>query len=169
MQNLSIELLGSPQLRARADDVVDFDEDFRALVEAMFRTMYRAQGQGLAGPQVGVLQRVVVIDLPPEDTPALVLANPRIVEVGAEKEKFEEGCLSIPGVSARVERATEVVVEAKDETGEPFRLEAEGDLAGCIQHEVDHLDGVLYIDHLSPLKRQLVLSRYRELAGRREA
>lgn len=169
MRDLPIELLGSQLLRSQAEEVVEFDRDFRELVEAMFRTMYRAQGQGLAGPQVGFLQRVVVIDLPYEDSPALVLANPRIAVFGAEKEKFEEGCLSIPGVSARVERHTRIVVEAQDQRGSPLRLEAEGDLADCIQHEVDHLDGILYIDHLSPLERQLVLNRYRKLTARKEA
>lgn len=169
MRDLPIELLGSPLLRARAEEVTEFDAALRDLVRAMFRTMYRARGQGLAGPQVGVLRRIVVIDLPHEDSPALVLINPRIVERGDETRKFEEGCLSIPGVSALVERATRVVVEAFDAAGEPFRLEAEGDLADCVQHEVDHLDGVLYIDHLSPLQRQLVLSRYRKLGGRRKA
>lgn len=169
MRELPIELLGSPFLRTRAKEVVEFDAPFRELVAAMFRTMYRAEGQGLAGPQVGVLQRVVVIDLPREDSPALVLVNPRIVEFGAEKRKFEEGCLSIPGVTARVQRHTQVVVEAQDRAGDPIRLEAEGDLADCIQHEVDHLEGILYIDHLSPMERQLVLGRYRKVSARKEA
>jgi peptide deformylase len=103
MRDLPIELLGSPLLRARAADVVDFGPAFREFVQAMFRTMYRAQGQGLAGPQVGVLQRVVVIDLPHQDSPALALINPRIIERGQERAKFEEGCLSIPGLSDVVE------------------------------------------------------------------
>lgn len=169
MRDLPIELLGSSFLRERAVEVELFDDAFRELVEAMFRTMYRANGQGLAAPQVGVLRRVVVIDLPHEDSPALVLANPQIVEQGRERAKFEEGCLSMPGVSARVERATSVTVEARDAHGTSFRLRAEGDLADCIQHELDHLDGVLYIDHLSPLERQLVLKRYRKLNARRQA
>lgn len=168
MRDLPIELLGSPLLREPAADVEHFDHALRELVQAMFRTMYRNRGQGLAGPQVGVLKRVVVIDLPDEDSPALALVNPRIVARGVERRKFEEGCLSIPGVSAPVERHATVEVDAFSPMGEPIHIAAEGNLADCLQHEVDHLDGILYIDHLSPLQRQLVLKRYRKLR-RKEA
>lgn len=169
MRDLPIELLGSPFLRRVAVDVETFDEALRDLVTAMFRTMYRAGGQGLAAPQVAVSQRLVVIDMPDEDSPALTLINPRIIERGRALARFEEGCLSIPGVTATVERHMQVVVEAQDVTGTPFTLQAEGALADCIQHELDHLDGVLYIDHLSPLKRQLLMRQYRKLDAQRQA
>jgi peptide deformylase len=169
VRDLPIELLGSPLLRERAAEIAHFDDRLRELVEAMFRTMYRAQGQGLAGPQVGVLQRVIVVDMPDDESPAYALVNPVIVERGTPTRKFEEGCLSIPGVTAPVERSTRVVVEAFTPDGAPLRIEAEDGLADCLQHEIDHLDGVLYIDHLSHLQRQLLLKRYKRLAARREA
>lgn len=160
MHDLPIELLGAPVLRETASTVETFDDALRELVHAMFRTMYRAHGQGLAAPQVGVRRRIVVIDLPHESAPAYALVNPRIVQKGASRTRAEEGCLSIPGVSAPVERYDEVVVEAQDPNGAPLRIKAAGELAHCMQHEVDHLDGVLYIDRLSSLQRQLLLKRY---------
>ncbi len=169
MRDLPIELLGSPLLRQRAAEIEHFDDALRELVQAMFRTMYRAQGQGLAGPQVGVLQRVIVIDMPDDDSAALALVNPTVVERASQTRKFEEGCLSIPGVTAPVARSTRVVVEARTPDGAPIRIEAEDALADCLQHEIDHLDGVLYIDHLSHLQRQLLLKRYRKLETRRQA
>lgn len=169
MHDLPIELLGSPLLRERASPVEVFDDALRELVQAMFRTMYRAHGQGLAAPQVGVLRRIVVIDLPNESSPAYALINPRIVERGSSKARAEEGCLSIPGVSAPVERHSEIAVEAQDPSGSPLRIEAAGELAHCMQHEIDHLEGVLYIDHLSFLQRQLVLKRYEKLSRRKRA
>jgi peptide deformylase len=169
MRDLPIELLGSPFLRQTALPVDTFDEALRKLVLAMYRTMYRARGQGLAAPQVGVLQRIVVIDMPDEDSPPLTLINPRIVFASETTEKFEEGCLSIPGVTGMVERARAVTIEAQDENGRPFRIEASGSLADCVQHEVDHLDGVLYIDRMSALRRQLVLRRYERLVRQQRA
>jgi peptide deformylase len=169
MHDLPIELLGSPLLREKASPVEVFDDALQELVHAMFRTMYRAHGQGLAAPQVGVLRRIVVIDLPNEGSPAYALINPRIVERGASKTRSEEGCLSIPGVSAPVERSSEIVVAAQDPNGSPLRTEAAGELAHCMQHEIDHLDGVLYIDHLSFLQRQLVLKRCEKLSRRKRA
>lgn len=169
MRDLPIELLGSPFLRTVAAEVTLFDDALRQLVANMFRTMYRASGQGLAAPQVAVPQRIVVIDMPDEDSPALTLINPRLVERSARRDRFEEGCLSIPGVTAKVERSVAVVVEAQDLDGQPFTVRAEGALADCLQHELDHLDGILYIDHLSHLQRQLLLRRYRKLEQKRQA
>jgi peptide deformylase len=163
MPQLKIELLGSPILRQRAGEVMAIDEELRLLVNDMFETMYAAEGIGLAGPQVGVLKRVVVIDLKDEEQNRYALVNPRIVESLGELEKEEEGCLSIPGVSSLVERSTRVAVEAVDESGHPVRIEAEGLLARCLQHEIDHLNGVLFIDHLSALKRSMLLKKYRQL------
>ncbi len=168
MRELTIELLGSPVLRQRAAEVDSFDDALRDLVQAMFRTMYVADGQGLAAPQVGLSQRVIVVDLRDESKP-LALVNPLIVERGPAREKYKEGCLSIPGVTGMVERDVRITVEAQSPDGAPVRIEAEGNLADCIQHEVDHLEGVLFIDHLSPLERQLVLKRYKKLRKREEA
>ncbi len=169
MRDLIIELLGSPVLRQRAAEVEVFDDALRDLVQAMFRTMYVADGQGLAAPQVGLGQRVIVVDLRDDESEALALVNPRIVEQGPERQKFKEGCLSIPGVTGLVERPVRVTVEGFSPAGEPLRLEAQGNLADCLQHEIDHLEGVLFIDHLSPLERQLVLKRYQKLRKREQA
>lgn len=163
---LKIELLGAPVLRQEAASVDAVDDGIRALVRDMFETMYAADGQGLAAPQVGISKRIVVIDLPHLDSPPLALVNPRVVERSRERARGEEGCLSIPGVAEIVERPARVVVEAMDADGAPLRIESDGDLARCLQHEIDHLDGILYIDHLSPLKRKLLLDRYRKLQKR---
>jgi peptide deformylase len=165
MSVLKIETLGSEVLRRRAEEIPEIDDALRKLVRDMFETMYDAEGIGLAGPQVGVDRRVIVVDVREEGTTPLALINPRIVESAADTDKADEGCLSIPGVSGVVERPTRVVVEALTESGEPVRIEAEGLLGRCLQHEVDHLDGVLFVDRLSPLKRNMVLKRYRSLVA----
>lgn len=166
MAILPIELLGSPVLRQEADEVTVFDDDLRVLVRDMFATMYHAEGVGLAGPQVGISKRVLVIDARYEDEPEagrLALVNPRIVQASKATERGTEGCLSIPGVDDLVERALEVTVEAVDPEGRPVKVTAGGFMARVLQHEIDHLDGVLFIDRISPLKRQLLLKRYRKL------
>jgi peptide deformylase len=165
MSVLKIEMLGSDVLRRRATEVESVDDDLRGLIRDMFETMYAAEGIGLAGPQVGIERRVMVVDVQEEGSRPLALVNPRIVESATDTDKAEEGCLSIPGVSGVVERPITVVVEALTERGEPIRVEAEGLLARCLQHEVDHLDGVLFVDRLSPLKRNMVLKRYRALVA----
>jgi peptide deformylase len=165
MSVLKIEMLGAEVLRRRAEEITEVDDDLRKLIRDMFETMYDAEGIGLAGPQVGVDRRVVVVDVREEGTTPLALVNPRIVEFAPDTDKAEEGCLSIPGVSGVVERATHIVLEAQSETGEPIRIEAEGLLGRCLQHELDHLDGVLFVDRLSPLKRNMVLKRYRSLVA----
>lgn len=163
-----IEMLGSEVLRRRAEEVADVDDDLRALIRDMYETMYEAEGIGLAAPQIGVPQRVIVVDVREEDSTPMALINPRIIESSAGKEKAEEGCLSIPGVASIVERPAEVIVEATSEDGEPIRIEADGLLGRCLQHEVDHLDGVLFIDRLSALKRNMVLKKYRNLLAEQE-
>ena len=165
MSVLKIEMLGSEVLRRRAEEIPEIDDGLRKLIRDMFETMYDAEGIGLAGPQVGVDRRVIVVDLREEGSTPLALVNPRIVDSAADTDKAEEGCLSIPGVSGVVERPTRVVVEALSDTGDPLRIEAEGLLGRCLQHEVDHLDGVLFVDRLSPLKRNMVLKRYRALVA----
>ncbi|HET7321669.1 MAG TPA: peptide deformylase [Longimicrobiaceae bacterium] len=159
-----IELLGAPVLRERAVEIpeAEIDDELRELVKDMFATMYDAEGIGLAGPQIGIPRRVIVVDVREEGQAPFALVNPRILERGGEAEREEEGCLSIPGISGLVERPDRVVVEALNEHGEPVRLEADGLLGRCLQHEIDHLDGVLFIDYLSPLKRNMLLKKYRK-------
>jgi peptide deformylase len=161
MSVMKIEMLGADVLRRRAAEVAEVDDELRSLIRNMFETMYDAEGVGLAAPQVGISRRVIVVDVNEEGTRPFALVNPRLVESARETEKAEEGCLSIPGVSSVVERPATVTVEGLDENGEPLRMEAEGLLARCIQHEIDHLDGILFIDRISPLKRTMLLKKYR--------
>jgi peptide deformylase len=164
MAILKIETLGAEVLRRRADEVevVANDPETARLIEDMFETMYDAHGIGLAAPQVGISRRLIVVHVNEEDEKPFALFNPVVVESSKSKEKGEEGCLSIPNVSALVERPTEVVVEGVDPNGNPVRIEADGMLARCLQHEIDHLDGILFLDRLSPLKRNMILKKYRK-------
>lgn len=160
---LDVRLLGDPVLRRRAAPVEEITDELRALIDDMFETMYAEEGVGLAGPQVGEELRVVVIDPHEDGHGPMALINPRIVSAGSETKRREEGCLSIPGLSELVERPDSVVVEALDRAGEPVRIEAEGLLATVLQHEIDHLDGILFIDRLSPIKRKLLLSKWQKI------
>lgn len=144
-------------------------DHIRRLARDMFETMYHAEGVGLAAPQVGVSRRLFVVDVPerPEgrDEPVRhvhALVNPVIVESSAETARETEGCLSIPGIEESVTRPAQVVVEAQALDGSPVRIDAHGMLARVLQHEADHLDGVLFIDRLSPLKRSLVRKKWRK-------
>ena len=158
-----LHVLGSPILRQRAEPVPGVDDAVRRLIDDLFETRYAAKGVGLAANQVGLAQRVAVVDTGGETPDPLVLVNPTIVRRGDEMETAEEGCLSIPEIFGDVERPVSIVVEAADRTGTPFRLEVSGYRARAIQHEVDHLDGVLFLDHLSAVKRGLLLSKWRRL------
>src|SRR5438045_7430453 len=151
-----LHLLGSPVLREHAKPVKTVDADVRQLVEDLFETMRSAKGVGLAANQVGVARRVAVVDVGDEDPPALALINPVIVERSDEHEVAEEGCLSIPDIFGDVERPAHIVVDALDREGQKFRVEARGYKARRIQHELDHLDGILFLDHLSAVKRSLL-------------
>jgi peptide deformylase len=162
MPLLNIELLGSEVLRRRADELEGPSEELDRLIEDMFETMYDAQGIGLAAPQIGISKRLIVVDVNEEGSEPFAMLNPRIVESGSRTEKGDEGCLSIPGISAPVERPESVVVEGLDRQGKPVRMEASGMLARCLQHEIDHLDGVLFIDRIGPLKRNMLLKKYRK-------
>jgi peptide deformylase len=165
MPLLKIEQLGADVLRRRADEVPGAGPELNRLIDDMFETMYDARGIGLAAPQVGISSRVIVVDVNDPETPPFALLNPRVLEKSADTEKAEEGCLSIPGVAAPVERPARVVVEGLDREGKPVRIEAEALLARCLQHEIDHLDGVLFIDKLGPLKRNMLLRRWKKLAS----
>ena len=158
----SLHVLGSPVLREHAKPVKTVDEDVRQLVEDLFETMRAAKGVGLAANQLGVARRVAVVDVGDEDPPPLALINPVIVERSEEEETAEEGCLSIPEIFGDVDRSAGIVVEALDLAGKPFRVEATGYKARAIQHEIDHLDGILFLDHLSAVKRNLLLSKWKK-------
>jgi len=156
-----LHLLGSPILRQRAEPVAAVDDAVRELVDDLFETMYAARGVGLAANQVGVARRVAVVDVGTDVPDPLVLINPEIVEQSDATDIAEEGCLSIPEVFGDVERPLRVVVSALDKDGAPYRREATGYQARAIQHEIDHLDGVLFLDHLSAVKRGLLLSKWK--------
>lgn len=144
-----------PKLRTRAAPVVRVDDTIRTLIDDMFKTMYEAPGIGLAATQVDVHQRVIVIDVSEEKNTPLAFINPEIVEKHGVEE-MDEGCLSVPGIYEKVQRAERVTVRALDRNGQPFELVADGLLAVCIQHEMDHLEGKLFVDYLSSLKRQRI-------------
>jgi peptide deformylase len=158
----SLHLLGSPVLRQKAAAVKTVDDEVRRLVDDLFETMRAARGVGLAANQIGVARRIAVVDIGEEDPPAIVLINPVIVERSEELETAEEGCLSIPEIFGDVERHERVVVEALDREGQQVRTEAHGYKARAIQHEIDHLDGILFLDHLSAVKRGLLLSKWKK-------
>jgi peptide deformylase len=144
-----------PKLRTRAAPVNTVDDTIRTLVDNMFETMYEAPGIGLAATQVDVHKRVIVIDVSEEKNQPLVFINPELIEKHGNEE-MDEGCLSVPGIYEAVQRADRVKVRALDRNGEFFELEADGLLAVCIQHEMDHLEGKLFVDYLSSLKRDRI-------------
>lgn len=150
-----------PRLRIKAKPVVTFDTALHRLIDDMFDTMYDAPGIGLAANQIGVDLRVAVMDLADGDTRPMVLINPEITD-STDRKVMEEGCLSVPGALDKVERFNHLQLKALDRDGTPFELEAEGLLAQAIQHEIDHLDGKLYIDYLSSLKRERILKKLKK-------
>ncbi|MEW8014799.1 MAG: peptide deformylase [Candidatus Sedimenticola endophacoides] len=168
MAILEILHFPDPRLRTKARPVAEVDEAIRRQVDDMFETMYAAPGIGLAATQVDFHRRIVVIDNSEEHDQPLCLINPEIVEREGVEE-MDEGCLSVPGVYERVRRADRIRVRALDRDGEPFEQEAEGLLAVCIQHEIDHLDGKLFIDYLSGLKRQRIRKRLEKESRNRQA
>ncbi len=159
MSLLDIYVLGAPVLREETKPVGEVTDELRALIDDMFETMYAANGIGLAAPQIGRNERITVIDV---DGKQLVLVNPEIV-LAEGKEREEEGCLSIPDIYGDVDRAKRVVVRALGRDGKPFEIDAEDLLARCMQHEIDHLHGRLFIDHLSLVKRRAALAKWEKL------
>ena len=138
-----------------AKPVEVFDDSIRTLVKDMAETMYAAPGIGLAATQIDVHQRVIVLDITPDRSDLKVFINPQLTDLHGETV-MEEGCLSVPGVYDNVQRAERIRIQAMDENGQPFELEADDLLAVCIQHEIDHLDGKVFVDYLSPLKQQRI-------------
>ncbi|MBO6717858.1 MAG: peptide deformylase [Rhizobiaceae bacterium] len=161
-------ILPDPVLRQVSEPVERVDDDLRKLADDMLETMYDAPGIGLAAIQIGIPRRMLVIDLSRDDEPndPHVFINPEIVATGEQPNVHEEGCLSIPDYYAEVERPASVTVRYIDRDGERQEIAADGMMATCLQHEIDHLNGVLFIDHLSRLKRDMVVRKFRKLAVR---
>jgi peptide deformylase len=155
MALLNILKFPDPRLRTRARPVTEFDDELRRLVADMFETMYEAPGIGLAATQVDVHKRLLVMDVSEDRSRPMVLINPEILEAEGEEE-MDEGCLSVPGCYEPVRRAGKIRVRARNEHGETFEIEAEGLEAVCIQHEMDHLEGKLFVDYLSNFKRERI-------------
>lgn len=166
---LDIYTLGDEVLRKECSEVKVFDSALKMLADAMIETLREADGVGLAGPQVGVSEKIFVVEIPDNDP--IVFVNPEIIQTSIETSPYEEGCLSIPGVYFNVIRPSAVTVQAQDVTGKPFTIEATGHLARVIQHENDHLHGKLYVDHLSEKDRERAIKEYerknRRHGGRR--
>ncbi|VAW34587.1 Peptide deformylase [hydrothermal vent metagenome] len=158
MTKLNILILPDRRLKTIATPVEKFDNRLKTLVADMFATMYQAPGIGLAATQVDVHKQVVVIDVSEEKNQPLCLINPKITKKEGQQVQ-EEGCLSVPNIYAKVTRASTIEVAAQNETGETFTLQADELLAVCIQHELDHLKGIVFLDHLSPLKRKMALKK----------
>ena len=156
MAILNILEFPDSRLRTHAKPVAAVDESIRQLVDDMFETMYEAPGIGLAATQVNVHKRVVVMDLSEDRSEPLVLINPELEPLTDEMDQYQEGCLSVPGFYENVDRPQRVKVKALDRDGKPYELIAEGLLAVCIQHECDHLNGKLFVDYLSNLKRDRI-------------
>lgn len=161
--------MGDPVLRGEAAEVDTIDEEIRRLARDMFDTMYEADGVGLAAPQVGITKRLIVVDPREEGVTPRALVNPRVLETSDETDRAEEGCLSIPGLKEVVERKAEVVVEAEDLDGETQRIEADGLLARVLLHEIDHLNGILFVDRVSPLKRKMLMKKWKKLQAEQAA
>ncbi|MBC6429124.1 MAG: peptide deformylase [Cellvibrionales bacterium] len=145
-----------PRLRTVARPVARVDERIRQLAADMLETMYAARGIGLAATQVNVHERLLVLDVSEDKSAPQVFINPQVREQGGEEQGYEEGCLSVPGFFGEVRRPARATIEALGLDGAPFTLESRGLLAVCVQHEIDHLDGKLFVDYLSPLKRQRI-------------
>lgn len=169
MAVMPIYVVPHPVLKTRAEEVAAVDDGIKKLVADMIETMYAAQGIGLAAPQVGVLKRVIVMDVDQREEDGKrgvpkVFINPEITEESEEIGSYNEGCLSIPGQYADVERPLTVRVKYLDENGATQEISADGLLATCLQHEIDHINGVLFIDHLSSLKRDMILRKVKKWA-----
>ncbi len=161
-----ILIIPEKKLRLTSAPVTAFDKPLRALVDDMFETMYEAPGIGLAGIQIGEPLRVITIDVAGKDDPKApqVFINPEIVWTSDETSTYEEGCLSIPEYYEEVERPAQVRVKYLDADGKAHEIEADGLLATCLQHEIDHINGVLFIDHISKLKRDMVIKKFTKAA-----
>ena len=159
MALLNILEFPDPRLRKVAEPVAEVDEGIRQLCKDLFETMYEAPGIGLAATQVNVHKRLLVCDISEDQSQPLVFINPEIQESSEEVSSYDEGCLSVPGYFEEVERPDSVIVNAMNQDGTAFQMEIEGLLSTCVQHEIDHLNGKLFVDYLSPIKRQRIRSK----------
>jgi peptide deformylase len=167
-----IVLMGDPVLRTEAEAITVFDDDLRSLVRDMYATMYHADGIGLAAPQIGLPLRIIVVDLRRSDSDdedeefeRVALVNPVVTWSSDETAKQSEGCLSIPGLEETVQRPEEVRVEGRDPEGDEIIIETDGLFGRALQHEIDHLNGVLFVDRVSPLKRRMLMKKWKKLEG----
>ena len=163
MAILTILEFPDQRLRTRAQKVARVDDRIRTLIDDMFETMYAAPGIGLAATQVDVHEQVVVMDVSEDKSEPLVFINPEVEVIGDGVQDYQEGCLSVPGFYEEVSRPSQIRVRALDREGKPFELEPDGLLAVCIQHEFDHLNGKLFVDYLSALKRQRIRAKLEKL------
>ncbi len=170
MAKREILIIPDTRLRLKSEPVKAVDKPLKALIGDMFETMYDAPGIGLAAIQIGVPKRVITMDIAKKDEPKLpqVYINPEVVWASDEKATYEEGCLSIPEYYEEVERPQAVRVKYLDRDGKPQEIEATGLLATCLQHEIDHINGVLFIDHISKLKRDMVMKKFKKAQKRGE-
>lgn len=159
MALLNILEFPDPRLRKVAEPITQVDDDIRQLCKDMLETMYHAPGIGLAATQVNVHKRLLVCDVSEDQSQPLVFINPEIEESSEQLSSYDEGCLSVPGYFESVERPETVTIKALNEQGEAFRMEMDSILATCVQHEIDHLDGKLFVDYISPIKRQRIRSK----------
>ncbi len=161
MSVLEIIVAPDPRLKRRAEPVEKVDDDVRKIMDDMLDTMYAANGIGLAGPQVGVLKRIIVVDVARDgdDRQPMQMANPEVIWESDDERTYEEGCLSLPEHFAEVVRPEAVKVRYLDRENEIRTIDADDILATCIQHEIDHLDGVLFVDHISSLKRNMIIKK----------
>ncbi|MGH1486665.1 MAG: peptide deformylase [Cellvibrionaceae bacterium] len=156
MSQLEILEFPDPRLRKIAEPVPEVDDAVRGTITDMFETMYAAKGIGLAATQVNIHYQIIVMDVSEDKNEPLVFINPKISVIDQEPESYDEGCLSVPGFYETVERPKRVKIEALDKNGAPFVMEPEGLLAVCIQHEIDHLNGKLFVDYISSMKRNRI-------------
>ena len=167
MAILDILEFPDPRLRTVAKPVEAVDDGLRKLIDDMFETMYAAPGIGLAASQVNVHQRLLVLDVSEDQSAPMVFINPEITPLTEDLGSYSEGCLSVPGFYEEVERPERVRIKALDRDGKPFEMEADGLLAVCIQHEIDHLDGKLFVDYVSRLKRDRIRKKLQKVQRQR--
>ncbi len=167
MTILNILEFPDPRLRTVAEPVAEVDDSIRQLIDDMFETMYDAPGIGLAASQVNVHKQVVVMDISEDQKDPLVFINPEVEVIDDATLPYDEGCLSIPGFYETIDRPSNIIVRALDRNGEPFTLEPDGLLAICIQHELDHLKGKLFVDYVSPMKRDRIRKKLEKIHRQR--
>ncbi|WP_372738722.1 peptide deformylase [Neptunomonas sp.] len=163
MALLTVLEFPDPRLRTIAEPVAHVDDELRSIIDDMFETMYDAPGIGLAATQVNIHRQIITIDVSEDNNEPLVLINPSFEVISGELEEMQEGCLSVPGFYEEVKRPNHIRVKALDRNGESFEMEANDLLAVCIQHEIDHLNGKLFVDYLSTLKRNRIRSKLEKI------